>query len=153
MDGSNLVVEWWWQLLHGLMKSGGKGHLGKKKKQRGRISKRQGNQKEQRQLDLMGHTTRHPSNAWGDALTKKHDNICRNGLLNPTGFTVQADSVKDNQLCEFMQKVEIDIMNFPEVNVCWHILTPRNQLDEQTMGWFESLHRSVAYNYWDGSSN
>jgi hypothetical protein len=48
-----------------------------------------------------------------------------------------------------MREAEIDIMNFPEVNVCWHKVTPRNRLEEQMMGWFEMVHKSVAYNFWE----
>ena len=40
-------------------------------------------------------------------------------------------------------------MNFLEVNVCWHRTSPWNHLEECTYGWFETLHRSVAYNYRD----
>jgi hypothetical protein len=38
--GINPVAEQWQQLLHGSMMSGGKGHLGTKKKQRGWKCKR-----------------------------------------------------------------------------------------------------------------
>jgi hypothetical protein len=95
----------------------------------------------------------HPSEPWGDALSKKHENVCRIGLLNPMGFTVEADSTKDNQLWEFMRAVEIDIMNFPEVNVCWHKVSLRNRLEERTMGWFESSQKLVAYNVHEESPN
>ena len=33
--------------------------------------------------------------------------------------------------------------------MCWHKLASRKRLEERTMGWFETLHRSVAYNYRD----
>jgi hypothetical protein len=81
----------------------------------------------------------------------KHENVCRIGLLNPLGFTVQVNSAKDDQLREFMREAEIDIMNFLEVNVCWHKVSPRNRLDEHMMGWFETLHKSAAYNVREGS--
>ena len=48
-----------------------------------------------------------------------------------------------------MKTMEADVMCFPEVNVCWHKLAPRNRLEERTMGWFEMLHRSVSYNFRD----
>jgi hypothetical protein len=60
-------------------------------KQRQQQRRRQGEQEEQseqQQADLRGCTVSHPSEAWGDALTKKHDNVCRIGLLNLMGFTV-----------------------------------------------------------------
>jgi len=49
----------------------------------------------------------------------------------------------------FIERCEFDIVNFAEVNVCWHKVSPRDRLEERTLGWFETLHRSVAYNYAD----
>jgi len=82
-------------------------------------------------------------------MLRKGPHICRIGLLNPTGFTVWGGSAKDDQIREFIEKSEFDIVNFLEVNVCWHKVIPRNQLEERTLGWFETLHRFVAYNYAD----
>jgi hypothetical protein len=68
-------------------------------------------------------------------------------LLNPTGFTVRSGSAKDDQLRKFMEESEVDIMAFPEVNVCWHRVQSQHRLEERTLGWFETLHRSIAYNH------
>ena len=91
----------------------------------------------------------HPSEAWGDKLVTKRDGICRIGLLNPSGFTLQSESAKDDQLRNLMKEMEVDVMCFPKVNICWHKLMPCNRLEERTLGWFEMLHQSVAYNYRD----
>jgi hypothetical protein len=40
----------------------------------------------------------------------------------------------------------------PEVNVNWSKVTNHNRLEEQTFGWFEMMHRSVAFNYNDKGS-
>jgi hypothetical protein len=99
------------------------------------------------QLAISGGTTSHETEAWGDRLNDKCKGICRIGLLNPSGFMLTGGSAKDDQLRDMMKMMEVDIMCYPEVNVCWHKLTQRNHLEERTMGWFEMLHRSVAYNY------
>ena len=91
----------------------------------------------------------HAMEEWGDKMSEKREGICRIGLLNPSGFTLIGGSAKDNQLWELMKKMEVDIMCFPEVNICWHKLAPQNRLEEWTLGWFETLHRLVAYNYQD----
>jgi hypothetical protein len=75
---------------------------------------------ERSQQTIQGRGTSHPSAAWGDVLRRKEQNICRIGLLNPTGFTVRSGSAKDDQLRKFIEESEVDIMAFPEVNVCWH---------------------------------
>ena len=56
-------------------------------------------------------------------------------------------SSKDDQLRSLLKQMKVDVMCFPEVNVCWHKLTPCNRLEEQTLGWFKMMHRLVAYNY------
>ena len=81
-------------------------------------------------MAITDSTRSHPSEAWGDKLTTKREGICRIGLLNPSGFTLRGDSAKDDQLRILMKEMEVDIMCFPEVNVCWHKLTPRNRLEE-----------------------
>ena len=119
------VVAWWRQLLHGSQMSEGWGHQGL---QRGQAEWKSRNkqivrtQPELHQMDIYG-TNHHPSEAWGDALTTKWANICRIGLLNPSGFITCGDSAKDDQLQRFMEEIEVDIMNFLEVNVCWHCVT------------------------------
>ena len=122
------VVAQWRQLLHGSQMSGGQGHQRIQKGQTGwkTRSKQVGRtQPELRQMDLYGNN-HHPSDTWGDALKIKWVNICRIGLLNPSDFTTCGGSAKDDQLCRFMEDIEVDIMNFSEVNVCWHHVTPRN---------------------------
>jgi len=101
------------------------------------------------QPNIRGQTASNPSEVWGDAMLRKGQHICWIGLLNPTGFTVHGGSAKDNQISEFIAKSEFDIVNFPEVNECWHKVIPRNRLEERTLRWFKTLHRSVAYNYAD----
>ena len=91
----------------------------------------------------------HPSEAWRDKLVTKQDGICRTGSLNSSGFTLRGESAKDDQLRNLMKEMEVDVMCFPKVNVCWHKLTPCNRLEERTLGWFETLHQSVASNYQD----
>ena len=145
------VVARWWQLLHGSQMSGGQGYQRIQKGQTGwktRSKQARRTQIELHQMDLYGNNN-HPSEAWGDVLTIKWVGTCRIGLLNLSGFTTCGGSAKNDQLQRFMEDIEVDILNFPEVNVCWHCVTPRNQLEDHTMGWFETLHKSVAYNYTD----
>jgi hypothetical protein len=82
----------------------------------------------------------------------KQEGICRIGLLNPSGFTLRGGLAKDDQIRSLLKQMAVDVMCFPEVNVCWHKLTPRNRLDERTLGWFETIHRSVAYNFRDSTA-
>ena len=117
------VVARWWQLLDGSQMSAGQGHQGHQKHQMARKDREtwttNNTIREYGQRDMHGHS-HHPSVAWGDTLTTKRVNICWIGLLNPTEFTTCAGSAKDNQLQQFMINLDVDIMNFPEVNVCWH---------------------------------
>jgi hypothetical protein len=85
---------------------------------------------EYQQLVIAGTTRSHSMEAWGDKLKDKQDEICRIGLLNPSGFTLMGGSAKDDQIRSLLKQMEVDIMCFPEVNVCWHKLTPRNRLEE-----------------------
>ena len=123
--------------------SGGKGHQRRERraKQRERqMECRYINVNDYQQLAISGMTTSHTTEAWGDTMTDKREGTCRVGLLNPSGFTLSGGSAKDDQLRELMKKMEVDIMCFPEVNVCWHKLSPHNRLEEHTLGWFETLH-------------
>jgi hypothetical protein len=132
--------------------SGGQGHQGRKRKEKQRkrqLERKGGNVRNYQQLSLEETSTGYSTEEWGDKLLEKREGVCRVGLLNPSGFTLRRGSAKDDQLRELMKKMEVDIMCLPEVNVCWHKLSPRNRLAERTMGWFETLHRSVAYNYQD----
>jgi hypothetical protein len=146
------VVARWRQLLSGSQSRGGQGHQARERraKQRERqLERRCENVRNYRQLSMVGAETDHSTEEWGDKLSAKREGVCRVGLLNPSGFTLVGGSAKDDQLRELMKKMEVDIMCFPEVNICWHKLSPRNRLEERTLGWFETLHRSVAYNYQD----
>jgi hypothetical protein len=101
------------------------------------------------QLAISGAMSSHSTEAWGDSLMAKSEGICRLGLLNPSGFTLMGRSAKDDLLRALMRTMEVDVMCFPEVNICWHKLAPHNRLEERTMGWFETMHRSVSYNFRD----
>jgi hypothetical protein len=146
------VVARWRELLSGSQANGGQGHQGRRSKEerrRQQMERRCIGTNQYQQLAISGETICHTTEEWGDTLIDKREGICRVGLLNPSGFTLRSGSAKDDQLRDLMRKMEVDIMCFPEVNVCWHKLAPRNRLEERTMGWFETLHRSVAYNYQD----
>jgi hypothetical protein len=82
----------------------------------------------------------------------KRDDISRVGLLNFSGFTLSACSLKDDQLRKFMEEKDVDVMMLPETNVCWHKLYQGNRLHERTFGWFEDIHRAYAYNYKDSEA-
>ena len=133
--------------------SGGEGHQGRQRKQRQGERQREWRaigSNELHQMAITGATMSHPTEAWGDRLMAKQDGICWIGLLNPSGFTLQGESAKDDQLRNLMKEMEVDVMCFPKVNVCWHSkLMPHNRLEERTIGWFEMLHQLVAYNYHD----
>lgn len=79
----------------------------------------------------------------------KRDDVSRVGLLNFSGFTLSARSLKDDQLHNFMEEKDVDVMLLPEANVCWHKLYHGDHLQERTFGWFEDIHRAYAYNYKD----
>jgi hypothetical protein len=146
------VAARWRQLLSGSQMSGGQGHQERRRKARQRVrqmERRYTGTGEYQQLAITGTSTSHSTEVWGDKLTNKREGICRIGLLNPSGFTLMGGSAKDDQIKALLQQMEVDVMCFPEVNVCWHKLTPRNRLEERTLGWFETMHRSVAYNYRD----
>jgi hypothetical protein len=149
------VVEQWRQLLSGSQLRGGRGHQRSER----RVDQRKRNMERRcvkvndyQQLAISGRRTSHATEAWGDRLNDKREGICRIGLLNPSGFTLTGGWAKDDQLRDMMKMMEVDIMCYPEVNVCWHKLTQRNRLEERMMGWFEMLHRSVAYNYQERSA-
>jgi len=149
------VVARWRQLLSGSQSSGGQGHQARRRRAKQReqqLKRRQANGKNYQQLSMVETATGYSMEEWGDKLLEKREGVCRMGLLNPSGFTLTGGSAKDDQLRELMKKMEVDIMCLPEVNVCWHKLSPRNRLAERTLGWFETLHRSVAYNYQDQSA-
>jgi hypothetical protein len=86
---------------------------------------------------------------WGDEQLKKRRGMCRIGLLNPTGWTVRGGSKKDEDLLEYLKMGQYDIAAFPEVNVHWSRVAPYNRLEERTLGWFETMHRSLAWNMQD----
>jgi hypothetical protein len=126
------VVERWHQLLSGSQQ--------RKRNMEHRCVK----VNDYQQLTISGGMTSHEMEAWGDWLNDKCKGICRIGLLNPSGFTLTGGSAKDDQLRDMMEMMEVDIICYPEVNVCWHKLTQWNRLEERTMGWFEMLHHSVV---------
>jgi len=121
------VVARWRQLLPGLQTSGGQGHQERRQKdgqKRRQLECRHTGTREYKQLAITGKTMSHATEAWGDKLTEKREGICRIGLLNPSGFTLMGGSAKDDQIKALMKQMEVDVMCFPEVNVCWHKLTP-----------------------------
>ena len=129
------VAARWWQLLSGSQMSGEQGHQGRRQKAKQKerqMEQRLTGTNEYQQLAITGTTMSHSMEAWGDKLTDKRDGICRIGLLNPSGFTLMGGSAKDDQLRSLMKQMEVEVMCFPEVNVCWqhHKLTPRNRLEE-----------------------
>jgi hypothetical protein len=123
------VVARWRQLLSGSQSSGGKGHQRRERraKQRERqMAHRHISANDGQQLAILGTTSSHITEAWGDKMLEKREGTCRVGLLNPSGFTLSSGSAKDDQLRDLMKMMQVDIMCFPEVNVCWHKLTPCN---------------------------
>jgi tRNA A37 threonylcarbamoyltransferase TsaD len=131
---------------------GGQGHQARRRRAKQRDQqqgRRCGNAGNFQQLSILGTEMGHSTEEWEDKLLEKREGVCRVGLLNPSGLTLMGGSAKNDQLRELMKKMEVDIMCLPEVNICWHKLSPRNRLEERTMGWFETLHQLVAYNYQD----
>jgi hypothetical protein len=142
----------WRQLLSGSQMSGGQGHQGgrrKGRKKRSQMKWRVMDTSEYRQATISGTTMSHSTGEWGDKLMDKQEGICRIGLLNPSGLTLMGGSAKDDQIRSLLKQMDADVMCFPKVSVCWHKLTPCNRLEEQTLGWFETMHRLVAYNVRD----
>jgi hypothetical protein len=94
------------------------------------MKQRAPNSDERQQLSITGSKPSHTTDYWGDKLTEKQEGICRIGLINPTGFTLKAGSAKDDQIRDLMRQMEVDVMGFLEVNVCWHLLSPCNRIQE-----------------------
>jgi hypothetical protein len=137
------VVARWRQLLSGSQLSGGQGHQSKERRRKKRerlLARKNINITDYQQLAIPGTGMHHSTEYWGDKMEEKREGVCRVGLLNPSGFTLSGGSAKDDQLRELMKAMQVDIMCFPEVNVCWHKLAPSNQLEECTAGWFETMH-------------
>jgi len=58
-------------------------------------------------------------------------------------------STKNDNIHRFVNSAEIDIFLTTENNLVWHKLPCNDWLQEQTRGWWESTHVSMAYNMMD----
>jgi hypothetical protein len=67
---------------------------------------------EYQQLAILGTTSSHITEAWGDKMLEKREGMCRVGLLNPSGFTLSGGSAKDDQLRDLMKTMQVDIIVF-----------------------------------------
>jgi hypothetical protein len=79
------VVARWRQLLSGSQLSGRKGHQRRERraKQRERqMACRHINVNDYQQLAILGMTSSHTTEAWGDKILEKREGMCRVGLLN-----------------------------------------------------------------------
>ena len=124
---------------------GGQGHQGRRWKAKQREQQmewRYTDVNEYQQWAITGTTMSHSTEAWGDKMSDKREGrICRIGLLSPSGFILMGGSTKDDQLKSLLKQMEVDVMCFPEVNVCWHKLMPCNsRLEERTLGWLKMMH-------------
>lgn len=103
------------------------------------------------QQDLhQGNTSSCSTEAWGNAMGIKGSGICWIGLFNPSGFTIQSGTAKDDSLYQFLHQGDFNVMCFPEVNVNWPAVYMWHRLRECTFSWFKTLHAVAGYNRHEG---
>ena len=154
----------WWQGIPAERWRGGRSHQRRKHKATEKKGKRRQSQQTQedehfrerlenlRQRTLTTNESHHPSEYWGNIMRQKSNDVARICLLNFSGFTLSARSLKDDQLRKFMEEQDVDVILLPEANVCWHKMYHCDRLHEQTFGWFEDIHQAYAYNYKDSEA-
>ena len=83
---------------------------------------------------------------WGDTRRQTADDCLRIGFWNCGGLPAANSDPKNRMIREWIQQHQFNIVGLSECNVHWKKLQADQRLPERTMGWFESLHLSLAYN-------
>ena len=73
----------------------------------------------------------------------------RIGFVNVNSLGLSAQAEKNNDIRQFMELENVDIMGLAEVNVHWDLVSPQDTIWERTEGWFEHRSLGVSYNKHD----
>jgi len=67
-------------------------------------------------------------------------------FLNINGLPVRWTHSKNENLCEFIKEMQVDICGLSKVNVAWSKVSDVDQLHQCTKEWYEARHVSLAWN-------
>jgi hypothetical protein len=85
---------------------------------------------------------------WGDnlkKLTNKKREVLRIIFWNCGGFPNHQEHPKNQVIWSLLVDYQADIAGLAELITCWNNLSPHDQLNKRTWGWFSSLHISLSY--------
>ena len=82
---------------------------------------------------------------WGDGRPTESEDCLRIGFWNCGGLPLQNNDAKNRMIREWISQHNFDIVGLSECNVHWKNVPADQRLPERTLGWFETLHLSLAY--------
>ena len=82
---------------------------------------------------------------WGDTRAITKEDCLQIGFWNCGGLPLQNNDAKNRMIREWITQYNFDIVGLSECNVHWLNLPADQRLPERTLGWFETLHLSLAY--------
>ena len=86
---------------------------------------------------------------WGHQLRGKQDKAVRISFVNVNSLGLTSLAIKNEDIRQYMELENVDVMGLAEVNVHWDKVEPRDNIWERTEGWFEHIRLGVAYNKCD----
>lgn len=83
---------------------------------------------------------------YGAKISKKDDGVLRIGYSNINGIPAFNDNPKNKNIFNAIQRAELDIVGFSEVNRHWPCLPVNQHWRERTKTWWESRKLADTYN-------
>ena len=90
---------------------------------------------------------------WGHQIRGKKRKSVRLSFVNINSIGLTNKAVKNEDLRQFMELEDVDIMGVAEVNVHWDKVEPKDTIWERTDGWFEHKRLGVSYNKTDANAS
>jgi hypothetical protein len=82
---------------------------------------------------------------WGDNRPVQREEYLRIGFWNCGGLPQKNNDPKNSMIRQWVTMYSFDVVGLSECNVYWPHLPIHQRLPERTLGWFETLHLSLAY--------
>ena len=84
---------------------------------------------------------------WGDTLSQeKNNNNLRIIFQNINGLGYDHGTSRGEELRQFIEQTQTDVMLIAEVNVNWRLVSKKYSIHDMSRGWFENQSISIAYN-------
>jgi hypothetical protein len=105
-------------------------------------------QKQNKNNASLGHRTKDKDEEEHgfDEIDYKLKHTLRVCFININGIPKSANHPKNKEIYNAIENNNIDIIGMTETNIAWNKIDQTDRWREQTIGWWESTHTSIAYN-------